>query len=109
MKNTAVCLFLAMILVTGITSSCKIKHTREAVPTQGELCFEVSPGSAVVEVDGVAAGKAREFTPSRGCLALDTGTHSLRVYKEDHVPYEREIYVGTSTQNLRIKLPEKEK
>lgn len=101
---------MKIFLVIGLgavvlpVTSCSLLHRNESVATQGQLCFEVDPAGAVVTVDGVEMGKSKEFTVEEGCLALEEGRHTVKLSAENHQPYEREYYVGTSTQHLKIKL-----
>ena len=61
------------------TSDSPATSTSRQRVADGGISLDVTPAAADVFVDGVRAGRAAEFTPGRGPLALAAGPHTVEL------------------------------
>lgn len=65
-----------------------------ATPRDGGLSFEITPGDAVVYVDGAYAGPASSFGPSAAPLALSPGVHRIEIQAPGHQPLAFDVTIS---------------
>ncbi len=98
-KGAAVVLAVGVLLVAG----CYPKSQVYGVGNVGGLIFAVNPADAEVVLDGVAQGKASDFTEDR-YLKVASGTHRLELRKPGYEPYGRDVYVSNALLRIEATL-----
>ena len=100
----ALLVFLAgggLVLVGG----CYPKAQIYGVGDVGGLVFAVNPSDAEVILDGVAQGKASDFTEER-YLKVASGRHRLELRKAGYETYSRTLYLSNSLLRVEVTLVE---
>ncbi len=99
LKGAAVLLAVGVLLGAG----CYPKSQVYGVGNVGGLVFAVNPPDAEVLLDGVAQGKASEFTEDR-YLKVASGTHRLELRKPGYERYARDVYVSNALLRIEATL-----
>ncbi len=97
-----------LFVITGIAAvallaGCYPKGQIYGVGNEGGLIFSVNPPDAEVLLDGVAQGKASDFTEDR-YLKVASGAHRLELCLRGFETYGREIYVSNSLLRIEATL-----
>ncbi len=75
-----------------------------------DLIFQVHPAKALVYIDGMLIGSARDFATQRDRYTILEGQHDLRIESPGYEPYRTEMKVmANRTLNLDIELEPLEK
>ncbi len=91
------------LLAVALLAGCYPKGQIYGVGNEGGLIFAVNPPDAEVVLDGVAQGKASEFTEER-YLKVASGSHTLELRLAGFETYRRELYVSNSLLRIETTL-----
>jgi hypothetical protein len=100
-------LFAALLVGVSVFYGCYPKSQIYTVDNVGGLIFNVNPGNAEVIIDGVAQGRASDFTQER-YLKLSAGTHQLELRANGFETFSREIFIGSSLERVEATLIRKQ-
>ena len=71
----------------------------------GALDLKVKPGKAEVWVDGRFVGRAKDLDGRPSYLWLDEGAHTVAVYRQGYVTFEKRLEVtGGEVRELKLRL-----
>lgn len=74
-----------------------------------DLIFQVHPAKALVYIDGMLIGSARDFATQRDRYTILEGQHDLRIEASGYEPYQTEMKIlANRTLNLEITLEPQE-
>lgn len=93
----------ALLMAAAALSGCYPKSQVYSVGNVGGLIFNVNPGEAEVVLDGIAQGKASDFTQER-YLKVPAGVHRVELRLEGYETYSREVVIGTSLERIEAAL-----
>jgi len=96
-------LFAVLLFAGFAASGCYPKSQVYTVGNVGGLIFNVNPEDADVILDGVAQGKASDFTQER-YLKVPNGPHQLELRASGYETYKREIFIGSSLERVETSL-----
>jgi PEGA domain len=105
-RKSSYAFWLPCLLVCAglaLTGGCYPKAQIYGVGNVGGLIFDVNPPDAEVVLDGVAQGKASDFTQER-YLKVESGTHLLELRKPGYETYSRTLYVSHSLLRIEATL-----
>ena len=105
-RNATFAFWLVGLLACGgfaLTGGCYPKAQIYGVGNVGGLIFDVNPPDAEVVLDGVAQGKASDFTQER-YLKVESGTHRLELRKPGYETYSRTLFVSHSLLRIEATL-----
>ena len=89
---------LALLLLVA-ACAYPVPSTR-AVDAKPHLGIDNAPAGAVLAVDGVGMGEARQFAPAQRLLAVEAGTHHVVVTLSGRVLLDQNIYFGDSADHI---------
>ncbi len=105
-RKGAFAFWLIGLLVCGglaLAGGCYPKAQIYGVGNVGGLIFDVNPPDAEVVLDGIAQGKASDFTQER-YLKVESGTHRLELRKPGYETYSRTLFVSNSLLRIEATL-----
>jgi len=105
-RKAAFAFWLLGLLACGwlaLAGGCYPKAQIYGVGNVGGLIFEVNPPDAEVVLDGVAQGKASDFTQER-YLKVESGMHRLELRKPGYETYSRTLFVSHSLLRIEATL-----
>lgn len=105
-RKAAFAFWLLGLLAFGglaLAGGCYPKAQIYGVGNVGGLIFDVNPPDAEVVLDGVAQGKASDFTQER-YLKVESGTHRLELRKPGYETYSRTLFVSHSLLRIEATL-----
>lgn len=87
-----------------ILTACAAPRTNVQTDNQdGTVVFEVTPGSAIVFVNGKEIGEARRFSGISAVLSLPPGNHRIVVRNGDR-SCARDIYISDTQEVVKCNL-----
>jgi hypothetical protein len=105
-RKAAFAFWLLGLLACGglaLAGGCYPKAQIYGVGNVGGLIFDVNPPDAEVILDGIAQGKASDFTQER-YLKVESGTHQLELRKPGYETYSRTLFVSNSLLRIEATL-----
>ena len=105
-RKAAFAFWLIGLLACGglvLAGGCYPKAQIYGVGNVGGLIFDVNPPDAEVILDGIAQGKASDFTQER-YLKVESGTHRLELRKPGYETYSRTLFVSKSLLRIEATL-----
>lgn len=70
----------------------------------GRVIFKVDPNKAIVIIDGVERGMARDFDGTPAILELPEGVHIIELRHPERAPYRTKIYLSDTVETIRVKM-----
>ncbi|MGA6994174.1 MAG: PEGA domain-containing protein [Candidatus Deferrimicrobiaceae bacterium] len=104
-KISFACWLIGLLACGGLAlaGGCYPKAQIYGVGNVGGLIFDVNPPDAEVILDGVAQGKASDFTQER-YLKVESGTHRLELRKPGYETFSRTLFVSQSLLRIEATL-----
>lgn len=101
MKKIIAFFLLAFLLVF---CSCSMPVTKvQTVDDRPTLAFRGAPEGALIYVDGLSMGFASDYNGEPKVLAVEPGTHTVRVMHHNEVIYEQRVFVESSLKTINIR------
>lgn len=100
MKKT-IC--FSMLLTVFLFSGCAMPTTSvRTVDDRPTLAIKGAPHGAVLFVDGLNMGLANKYDGDPTILAVEPGTHIIRVIENNNTIYEQKVFVEGSLKTITI-------
>lgn len=89
MKN----ILVALLIVLGAVG-CATTSEVTTVDDRARLVVDGAPVDAVLYVDGLSMGMASNYSPKKGALAIESGTHEIEVRSASQTFYSERVFLG---------------
>lgn len=97
-------LLLVLFVMTNLLCSCSMPSTSvRTVDDRPTLAFKGAPENAVLFVDGLNMGVANQYNAEPKTLAVEPGTHVVRVTINQDVIFEQRVFVESSLKTITIR------
>jgi len=95
---------LVLLAVTCALCSCSMPNTSvRTVDDRPTLAFKGAPENAVLFVDGLNMGAANQYNADPKILAIEPGTHLIRVIVNQDVIFEQRVFVESALKTITIR------
>ena len=95
-RHTLIALFVSFGLVacSAPTQKASVRDDRPLI------MFENAQRSDRVIIDGIDFGLARDFKSGKSALAVEPGTHTLKVVRDGQLLLEKQFYISRGTSKV---------
>ncbi len=100
-------LFVLALLVAAAGLPACGSAPQEMIRTDsqaGRVIFKVDPNKALVVIDGVERGMARDFDGTPAILELPEGVHLIELRHPEHETFRTKIYLSDTVETIRVKM-----
>jgi len=94
---------LSLFLVFVVCACAMPTTTVKTVDDRPTLAFKGAPEGAILYVDGINMGPAAQYSGEPRVLAVEPGTHTVRVTINNQVLYEQRVFVEGSLKTIIIR------
>jgi hypothetical protein len=97
-------LYFALITVICGVCGCSMPYTSvRTVDERPTLAFINAPNGAMLFIDGVNMGDPGQYDGDPNVLAVEPGTHNVRITSSDTVVYEQKIFVESALKTITVR------
>ena len=96
-------LTISLMLVVAALCGCMPSTTVRTVDTRPTLAFKGAPEGAVLIIDGLNMGAVGQYDGDPKTLAVEPGTHTIRVMSGSTVLFEQRVFVEDSLKTISIR------
>jgi len=97
-------ILIVLLTLTSFLYSCSMPSTSvRTVDDRPTLALKGAPENAVLFVDGLNMGAASRYDGEPTVLAVEPGTHIVRVTVNQDVVFEQRIFVESSLKTITIR------
>jgi hypothetical protein len=97
-------LFFALLTAICGIFGCSMPYTSvRTVDERPTLAFKNAPNGAILFIDGVNMGDPVQFNGDPNVLAVEPGSHSIRITSSDTVVYEQKIFVESALKTITVR------
>jgi hypothetical protein len=93
-----------LLVLNFALCSCSMPSTVvRTVDDRPTLAFKGAPEGAILFVDGLNMGPAGQYDGEPKVLAVETGTHVVRVMVNNQTIFEQRVFVESSLKTITVK------
>lgn len=95
---------LVLLAISAFLFSCSMPNTTvRTVDDRPTLAIKNAPENAVLIVDGISMGAAAQYNGAPKTLAVEPGTHTVRITVNQEVLFEQRVFVEGSLKTITIR------